>query len=100
MIKLTVLYGNPVDPAAFEAYYSGTHMPLVAKIKGIVKAETTKFFPEADGSNPAYYRMAELYFNNPEELQKAMGSPEGAATSADLANFASGGLTILVGAVD
>lgn len=100
MIKLTVLYGHPVDPDAFEAYYSSTHMPLVAKIKGIVKAETTKFFLEADGSNPAFYRLAELYFNSPEELQKAMGSPEGAATSADLANFASGGVTVLVGAVD
>lgn len=30
MIKLTVLYGHPVDPAAFEAYYFNTHMPLVA----------------------------------------------------------------------
>lgn len=40
MIKLTVLYGHPVDPAAFEAYYSSTHMPLVGTIKGIVKAET------------------------------------------------------------
>ncbi len=100
MIKLTVLYGHPVDPAAFEAYYSKTHMPLVAKIHGIVKAETTKFFPEADGSKPAFYRLAELYFNSPEELQKAMGSPEGIATSADLANFASGGVTILAGALD
>lgn len=100
MIKLTVLYGHLVDPAAFEAYYSNTHMPLVAKIKGIVKAETTKFFPEGDGSNPAFYRLAELYFNSPEELQEAMGSPEGAATSADLANFASGGVTVLVGAVE
>ncbi len=100
MIKLPVLYGHSVDPAAFEAYYSSTHMPLVGKISGIVKAETTKFFPEADGSKPAYCRLAELYFASPEELQKAMGSPEGATTSADLANFASGGVKVLVGAVE
>lgn len=100
MIKLTVLYGHPVDPTAFEAYYFNTHMPLVSLIHGVVKAETTKFMSAADGGKPAYYRIAELYFTSPEELQKAMGSPEGAATTADLANFASGGLTILVGAVD
>ena len=99
MIKLTVLYGHPVDPAAFEAYYFNTHMPLVAKIQGIVKAETTKFLSAADGGKPDHYRLAELYFTSPEELQKAMGSPEGVATSADLANFASGGVTVLVGAV-
>lgn len=100
MIKLTVLYGHPVDPAAFEAYYSRTHMPLVGKINGIVKAETTKFLPGPDGGNPQYYRMAELYFNNPEELQTSLGSPEGTATTGDLGNFASGGVTILMGEVD
>lgn len=75
-------------------------MPLVALMHGVVKAGTTKFLSAADGGKPAYYRMAELYFTSPEELQKAMGSPEGAATSADLANFASGGLTILLGEID
>lgn len=100
MIKITVLYGHPVDPAAFEAYYFGTHMPLVAKMKGVVKAETTKFLPGPDGANPPYYRMAELYFLSPEILKNALGSPEGIATTGDLGNFASGGVTILVGSVD
>lgn len=100
MIKVTVLYGHPLDPAAFEAYYFNTHMPLVAKMKGVVKAETTKFIPGPDGANPQYYRMAELYFPSPEVLQAALGSPEGTATTGDLANFASGGATLLLGAVD
>ena len=100
MIKLTVLYGHPVDPAAFEAYYSSTHMPLVGKIKTIFKAETTKFLPGPDGTNPQYYRMAELYFKNADELQTALGSPEGTATTGDLGNFATSGVTILMGKVD
>jgi uncharacterized protein (TIGR02118 family) len=29
MVKLTVLYGPPDDPAAFEDHYAGTHVPLV-----------------------------------------------------------------------
>jgi len=32
MMKLIVLYGQPTDVAAFEAYYASTHMPLVLKI--------------------------------------------------------------------
>jgi uncharacterized protein (TIGR02118 family) len=99
MVKLTVLYNHPEDPAAFESYYAATHMPLVGAINGVIKAEVTKFLPEADGSNPAYYRLAELYFESPEALQQSMGSPEGQATAADLPNFATGGFKILVGMV-
>ncbi|WP_341225735.1 EthD family reductase [uncultured Arcticibacterium sp.] len=100
MIKLTVLYGHPTDPAAFEAYYATTHMPLVGKIKEIKKAETTKFRDEADGSKAAYYRMAELWFADMDALQAGMGSEAGQATAGDIANFATGGVTLLTGAVD
>lgn len=100
MIKITVLYGHPVDAAAFEAYYFSTHMPLVGKINGVVKAETTKFLTGFDGLKPPYYRLVDFYFNNLEELQAALRSPEGTATTEDLQNFASGGLTILMGEVD
>ncbi|PZX58124.1 EthD family reductase [Algoriphagus chordae] len=99
MIKLTVIYNHPADPAAFESYYAATHMPLVGKIQGVLRAEVTKFLPEADGSNPAYYRMAELYFESPEAMQQSMGSDEGQATAGDLPNFATGGFKILVGMV-
>ena len=99
MIKLTVLYGHPADPAAFESYYANTHLPLVAKMKGFEKAELTKFLNAPDGSKAAHYRMAEFWFSNPEALQTTMGSPEGQATAADLANFATGGVTLLTGIV-
>lgn len=54
----------------------------------------------ADGGKPAFYRLVELYFNSPEELQKAMNSPEDAATSGNKANFSSGGVPVLVGAIN
>jgi len=99
MIKATVLYGHPTDAGAFESYYAEIHTPLALKMIGLTKFEVTKFISGPGGSKPEYYRMAELYFSSPEEFQKAMGSPEGMATSADLANFATGGVTILVGTV-
>ncbi len=100
MIKGTVLYGHPKDADAFEKYYSETHLSLVAKTNGIVKAEYTKFLPGPDGSAPAYYRMAELYFEGPAEMQQALTSPEGQAMAADLANFATGGITMIIGAIE
>lgn len=100
MIKGTVLYGHPKDTGAFESYYSQTHLPLVAKTQGMTKAEYTKFLPNPDGSAPAYYRMAELYFAGPAEMQQALGSPEGQAMAADLENFATGGVTIVIGVVE
>ncbi len=34
MHVLTVCYGHPADPAAFDAYYTSTHVPLAEKIPG------------------------------------------------------------------
>ncbi len=100
MIKATVLYGHPQDVDAFEQYYAAIHLPLVAKTQGILKSELTKFLPNTEGSAPFYYRMAELYFADEMEMQKALASPEGKAMAADLANFATGGITIVFGLVE
>ncbi len=99
MIKLTVLYGHPSDPTVFENYYADTHIPLVGKMIGVEKAELTKFLDSPDGEKAAYYRMAELWFADAEALQTTMGSPEGQVTVSDIANFATGGVTILTGTV-
>lgn len=100
MVKLTVLYGHPADPAAFEDYYANTHVPLAATMKGHERSELTKFISAPDGGHLAYYRMAEFWFTNAEALQAIMGSPEGQATAGDLANFATGGVSFMVGAVE
>ncbi len=41
--------------------------------------------------------MAELYFEDESQMQEAMGSPEGQAVVDDLGNFATGGVTIMMG---
>lgn len=100
MIKITVLYAHPASPESFEKYYAETHIPLVTKTKGIEKSELTKFLPNTDGSAPAYYRMAELYFNDAAGMQETMSSPEGKAMADDLSNFATGGVTIIFGVTE
>ncbi len=100
MIKVTVLYGHPADPGAFEKYYAETHIPLAQKMPYVLKIETSKGLPGMDGGAPVYYRMAELYFDGPEMLQASAASPEGQATMADINNFATGGATFLLNLID
>jgi len=100
MMKVTVLYGNPENPDEFEKYYENTHLPLAAEIKGVARAELTKFTAGPDGGKPAFYRMAELYFTTQTEMEESLGSPEGQAAVADFQNFATGGITVLIGSVE
>ncbi len=68
-------------------------------MKGFEKGELTKFHNAADGNRAAYYRMAEFWFASAEAMQTTMRAPEGQATGADLANFATGGVILLTGTV-
>jgi uncharacterized protein (TIGR02118 family) len=97
MFKLTVVYGHPTDPASFESYYTEVHRPLVVQIPNVEKIEYTKFLMSPTGGTPAFYRMAEIYFNSQAALEEGLNSPEGKATADDLANFATGGVQMVVG---
>jgi uncharacterized protein (TIGR02118 family) len=97
--KLTVLYGHPTNPAAFEKYYAEVHLPLAGKITGFTRMELSKGLPGPDGAKPAFYRTAEFWFESAAALQACMGSAEGQATAADLPKFATGGVTLLVSEV-
>ena len=96
MVKLTVLYGHPKDPAAFERYYAETHLPLAAKMTGHTRIEVSKVVGAPGGGQPAFYRMANVYFDSPAQLDATMGSPAGKAVAEDLPKFATGGVTLFV----
>ena len=100
MIKLTVLYGHPRDEHAFERYYADTHLPIAAKMKDVCRLELTRFRPASDDGKPTYYRMAEIYFRDAAQLEAALASEPGQAAIADLPNFATGGVTTLIGSVE
>jgi len=95
MHVLTVCYGHPADPVAFDEYYTSTHVPLVHKLPGLV-SYTYRHCESLDGSQPPYYLLAELSFASREALNAALSSPEGSAAAADMANFADGGATMFV----
>jgi uncharacterized protein (TIGR02118 family) len=99
-VKLMVLYTHPEDPAAFDEHYLGVHMPLVAKIPGLQRAETGRFTAVLDGGEQTYYRVAELYFADQAAMEAAFGSAEGGATAQDYAQIAPPGSRMLVQALD
>ena len=90
-MKLTVLYGNPEDPAAFEEYYANTHMALVDKIPSFQRYEAARII---DG------RIFEIYFDDLERLHSSLATPEGQAAPNDIPNFATGGAKLFISEVD
>ena len=97
---VTVIYKMPNSPAAFEKYYSEKHLPLVSSKQqeiGFTKAELTKFSSTLDGKKPTFYRQAELYFDSMDAAKKGMATPGFKKVGDDLGNFATGGLTGLIG---
>lgn len=97
---VTVIYKAPKDTVAFEKYYADTHVPLVVNSQqeiGFTRAELTRFNSNLDGSKPARYRQAELYFPSLAAAKKGLATPAFKKVGDDLANFASGGLDALIG---
>ena len=98
MVKVSVLYGQPADPSTFDSYYNNTHMPLVAKVN-LPRSEAARVIATPDGSEPAYYRIFEIWFEVMQEMQQTL-SPEGQAMVSDMPNFATGGATVLISEID
>ncbi len=99
-VKLTVVYDNPKDPAAFEEHYTSVHVPLVAKIPGVERAEYAKVFPKEDGTPTPAYRTADLYFADYAAACKALATPEGQATAQDAMQLATGGVRFLLSDIE
>ena len=96
MAQLLVLYKTPKDTAAFDKYYFETHAPIAKAIPGVRKYEVSQG-PVNTPAGPAdVHLVAILQFDSMAALQQALGSPQGQAAAGDLANFASGGVELLM----
>ncbi len=95
MIRLTVLYGHPMDPDEFDRYYQEVHIPLAKKMQGLRGWTIGKCAAAVPGESPDYYMIVGLYADSREAMEAILDTPEGKATVADVANFATGGATFL-----
>jgi uncharacterized protein (TIGR02118 family) len=61
---------------------------------------TSKVVADPAGGEPAFYRLAEIEFDDMDDMAAQMATPEVQAVSTDVANFATGGVTMLLSQVD
>ena len=59
--KISFVYSNPTDPAAFEAAYPD-QLALARKLPGLLRLQASKVWPKEDGSPTPAYRLLDLYF--------------------------------------
>jgi uncharacterized protein (TIGR02118 family) len=94
MFRVSVCCGHPTDPAAFDEYYNSTHTALTLKVRGLAAFTTGKCRSLMADRGAPYYMVASLTFDSAEDLKAALKAPEMAAASVDVANFATGGVTL------
>ncbi|XVS65111.1 EthD family reductase [Actinosynnema sp. CA-299493] len=90
MIKYVALYRKPTDVEAFDEAYFASHLPLVERTPGLLRAEVAKvshvFVPGFLGENEPHV-VAEMYFESAEAMKAAFGSPEWHAAGANLSEI-------------
>ncbi len=96
MIKYIALYKKPADPEGFDERYFATHLPIVASVPGLVRAEVAKVQQVVLGGflgDTELHLIAEMYFESPESMRAAVQTPEWASSGANLAEI--GGMELV-----
>ena len=89
--KISFVYSNPTDPAAFEAAYP-EQLALARNLPGLTRLQTSKVWPKQDGSPTPAYRLLDLYFAD-YAAASAAAAQAGALVTATL-KHATGGVMI------
>lgn len=96
MAKLIALYRKPQNPEHFDNYYFAKHVPLAKTVPGLRGYEVSDGAIASPQGPAPYHLIAALSFDSMAAIQAALTSPEGIATGNDLANFATGGVELMV----
>jgi uncharacterized protein (TIGR02118 family) len=93
--KITVIYDNPNDPAAFEAAYEAEQLNPARAIPGHIRLESSFVWPKEDGSPTPAYRMIDLYYPSYETAGEAVATPEARTFFEAMARLSTGGVRVL-----
>jgi uncharacterized protein (TIGR02118 family) len=96
MAKLVALYRKPADAAAFDSHYFSKHILLAKTIPGLRSYEVSSGAVASLAGESAFHLVAMLGFDSLAAIQQGLASPQGAATAADLANFAQAGVDLQI----
>ena len=61
--KISFVYSNPSDPAAFEAAYP-EQLALARELPGLTRLQASRVWPKEDGSPTPAHRLLDLYFDD------------------------------------
>jgi uncharacterized protein (TIGR02118 family) len=95
-IRLTVAYNQPPDADAFFDHYEHVHVGLARAIPGLESFEWSKVVATPTGETARYALLAELTFDSMESFGAGLGSAEGQAAAADVADFAANGCDMFI----
>ena len=98
-LKITVIYDNPADPAAFETGYLD-QVSLAQKLPGIQQLQSAKVAPKEDGSSTPAYRLLDLYFADYDAASAAVTTEEAGAFFQSVFTLATGGVRIVFAGVE
>ena len=91
--KISFIYSNPTDPAAFEAAYP-EQVALARKLPGLTRLQTSKVWPKEDGSPTPAYRLLDLYFADYATASLAVTTEAAGALVGATFQHATGGVVI------
>jgi uncharacterized protein (TIGR02118 family) len=97
--KITVIYENPVDPAAFEAALPEL-LSQARQLPGLLRLESARVWPKEDGSPTPAYRLLDVYFADYAAASKAVTTPAAEAFLAAVFSAATGGVRIVFADVE
>ena len=85
MYKLYAFWSAPKreDVDAFEEHYTQIHGPLAAKVPHIKTLVTTRTPDGLEGGEPAYFRVAEMIFDNKADFDASTESAQWRALRED-----------------
>jgi uncharacterized protein (TIGR02118 family) len=85
MVKLQGTWHIPEgkSPEEIDRHYFDVHVPNVRALPKLRRHVVLKAVPGADGSHAATWRGAEIWFDNREDFDAAIASPEWATIAAD-----------------
>ncbi len=95
MFKVLILFGSPADEVTFDRYFEATHRPILRDLPNLQALEINRVAGAMNGG-PAFYLVTELVFASEDALQDGLNSKAGQTMARDYANFASGGVTVLL----
>ncbi len=97
--KITVIYDDPVDPAAFEAALQ-EQLAQARRLPGLRRLESARVWPKEDGTPTPAYRLLDLYFADYAAASAAVGTPQAERFLGSVFAAATGGVRIVFADVE